>query len=109
MKRLLTVRCNDEDREAIKAIARGEDYLGTTGIVKTELSTLGSVEADAKDHKNTIALLDDNERLSNEIEVLKGKLERCSRASEEEKFRVLLWKYDEVRKVLAKYENDGSV
>ncbi len=58
---------------------------------------------------NVVALLDNVEELTNKVAELEGKLFRCSRASEDEKFRVLLFKYDKMAIALAKYENDGSV
>jgi len=49
-------------------------------------------------------LLDDNERLEKEVVELKEKLERCSRASDDEKFRVLLYKYDKAVARVAELE-----
>ena len=54
------------------------------------------------------ALLDDVERLTREVEDLRGRLERCSRATDDEKCRWWIRKYDELKASMKKNEFDQT-
>lgn len=100
MKRLLTVRCEDNDRERIKAIARG-DSLMTAEIVKTDA-------LDPRASANITCLLDDVERLTKEVAEYAGRLERCARATEDDKVRYWINQCDVLKAHIVKLEGDGS-
>lgn len=104
MKRLLTVRCLDINREFIKAVARMDKTYETptskaftAPAVGPEPFKAGGCDGSSAPLKAQMGmLLEDIERLTKEKEVMEGRLDRCSRASDEERFRVLLSRYDKV-------------
>ena len=54
------------------------------------------------------ALLDDVERLTKEVEDFRGRLERCSRATDDEKCKWWIRKYDELKAATKKGEYDQT-
>ncbi len=58
---------------------------------------------------NVKALLDDVEAKDKEIEVLKGRIDRLARMTEDERCARWIQKYDEVAAKLKKLESDGSI
>ncbi len=120
MKRLITVRCLEENREVIKAIARlgsevPDTYKATIASMEEgSPATAGNVASATQEkvvfvaskdlpkqdyHKAQIgALLEDIDRLTKQVEDMKVRLENCAKASDDDKTRYWMGRYKMLEK-----------